>query len=287
MYKTKDRIILEVKGEILLGRVYLAAKEYLYIILDNNSKIKIRRSSSKILGHAVGRLNKQPISKNDINKWLISNTDLYSYAISDIHGCYTTFLKLLSQLKNIRHLYLLGDYVDRGPKSKEVITKLMQMRNITCLLGNHEQMMLQALKNERLYYHWFNQGGRETLESFGSELKEIPSKYINWIKKLKPFAIHNTNFVLVHGGMNLHMPGAFKKTEENVEQMVWNRDAYVQDDSPRKLVVGHTPCSLATIERSLSSNKIMIDGGCVYDRYGYLVALNLDTLEITTQKNVD
>ena len=75
------------------------------------------------------------------------------YAIGDIHGCSKTFKELLDKIGLIEgdELYLLGDYIDRGPDSKGVIDTIFELREkgfkVICLRGNHESMLLDALKN--------------------------------------------------------------------------------------------------------------------------------------------
>ena len=98
------------------------------------------------------------------------------YAISDIHGCYQTFIDLLAQLNLTKEdeLYLLGDLIDRGPNSKGVIDHVMQMQEdgykVTVLMGNHEYMFLQAIDETipycwdwRRYQLWIKNGGITTM----------------------------------------------------------------------------------------------------------------------------
>ena len=76
-----------------------------------------------------------------------------SFAITDIHGCANTLDALLDQigLSQSDHLYLLGDYIDRGPRSKEVLDILLALQRkqypMTVLRGNHEQLFLDALQS--------------------------------------------------------------------------------------------------------------------------------------------
>ena len=71
-----------------------------------------------------------------------------TYVISDIHGCYTEFLELLDKIgfSNEDELYVLGDAMDRGPEPIKVIQDLMRRANVTYILGNHDDMMLQSLR---------------------------------------------------------------------------------------------------------------------------------------------
>ena len=81
------------------------------------------------------------------------------YAISDIHGCIATFKTLLDKIKFSKEdeLYLLGDYIDRGPDSKGVIDHIWYLQKsgyqVHCLRGNHENMLLQEVINPIHYYN--------------------------------------------------------------------------------------------------------------------------------------
>ncbi len=71
-----------------------------------------------------------------------------TYVISDIHGEYELFIKLLEKIRftSADTLYVLGDVIDRGPHPIKALLKLMEMPNAVCLVGNHEVMALKCLK---------------------------------------------------------------------------------------------------------------------------------------------
>ena len=95
------------------------------------------------------------------------------FVIGDIHGCCNTFKKLLAELaiQKSDEIYCIGDYVDRGNDSKGVIDLIINLRikgyQIHTLRGNHEQMMLDSTIDEERLFHWLQNGGIETLTSFG------------------------------------------------------------------------------------------------------------------------
>lgn len=127
------------------------------------------------------------------------------YAISDIHGCFHTFKELLNKigLNKSDELYLLGDYINRGSNSKEVIDFVIDLQNqnyaIKTLKGNHEEMVFDSIELE----DWTN-GEEETLKSFGiKHLKELAKKYINWFSNLSHF-IEYDEFIFVHAGLNFN-----------------------------------------------------------------------------------
>ena len=91
------------------------------------------------------------------------------FAIGDIHGCFDTLEELVNnkiQLKKSDKLILLGDYIDRGDKSKEVVEYIIDLQkkgfNILPLMGNHEAMLLDAYDNEKNTLKWIQNGGSET-----------------------------------------------------------------------------------------------------------------------------
>ena len=74
--------------------------------------------------------------------------DIATYVVSDIHGEYELFIRLLEEirLKETDTLYVLGDILDRGSHPIRIILKLMEMPNVVCLTGNHELMALECLE---------------------------------------------------------------------------------------------------------------------------------------------
>src|SRR5687767_16013829 len=128
------------------------------------------------------------------NKWVIA----------DVHGCFATLQALVEkrlQPSPGDTLYFLGDYIDRGPSSKEVIDYIRQLQgtrlHIVALMGNHEESMIQSILEARTQkkkwlgifnttYHtrnaWYNFGGEETMRSFGvTDPISIPEEYFEWL----------------------------------------------------------------------------------------------------------
>lgn len=103
------------------------------------------------------------------------------FAISDIHGCLKTFQALLERIAFSKAdiLYLLCDYIDRGPDSRGLIDYIWKLKEagytMPCLRGNHEQMLLDEVANPN---DWFR-GEPETLRSFGVRSNSgIPGRYL-------------------------------------------------------------------------------------------------------------
>lgn len=206
-------------------------------------------------------------------------------AIGDIHGCYQELKQLIeSELKLTTNdkLILLGDYIDRGPQSKEVLDYIIHLLedgfNIIPLLGNHEDLFLKALTSFQQIATWTYNGGNTTLHSFRvNEPTEIETSYINFIKSLKLYHIED-NFIFVHAGLNDKIINPF----DDAYQMLWSRNSKYH--SPvlmgKTIIHGHTPVSVEYCKLLISSNSnvINLDTGCVYKEkqgFGKLTALDI------------
>ncbi len=223
-------------------------------------------------------------------------------AISDIHGCAKTFRTLIARLSIQKgdELFLLGDFVDRGPDSKGVVDFVMEMQasgvQVVCLRGNHEQMMLDALeKGGSDMLMWLRNGGEETLMSFGAEDRgEIEEPYLSFFHEMD--TIHQTDtYILVHAGLNFQHSDPLA---DNMAQM-WIRNWYHHIDldwlEDRKIVHGHVPTEKERLLEFFSSYQqrgvLGIDGGCVYmdtrPGMGYLCAFDLNADRLFFQPNMD
>ncbi|QNF35408.1 serine/threonine protein phosphatase [Adhaeribacter swui] len=220
------------------------------------------------------------------------------FAISDIHGCAKTFRYLVEerlQIKPTDQLFLLGDYIDRGPDSKGVIDFILELRSkgfrVTTLMGNHEAMLLQAPENAQYLSAWLRNGGQAALQSFNAkQVSDIPSVYWNFLKNLEYYK-ELPDYLLVHAGFNFKVANPFA----DFESMIWIRNFIVKEKftQGRRIVHGHTPTMDFEIKARVgppAHSVINIDGGCVYTwppGLGKLVALNLDTLELNIEENRD
>ena len=217
------------------------------------------------------------------------------FVVPDIHGCARTFSALLDKVLNLRPrdvLYLLGDYTDRGPRSKEVIDIIMGLKRkghaVHTLRGNHDDMLIRACGSLDYLRVWLLNGGRTTLESFGVEDPcEIPPSYRHFFARL-PYFIELDKFILVHAGLNLLADDPFADTEA----MLWNRSGTTDPRRTRgkTIISGHTPVSREAIRESLATGHILLDNGCVYREQpglGTLAALDLDTMSLYFMKNID
>lgn len=170
------------------------------------------------------------------------------YAIADLHGRFD-LLKLAFEkitehaLKNpiteVSKIITLGDYIDRGPQSKQVIEFLMDRQdgsqlgsNLICLKGNHEDMMVQTIRTPLDPDWWLGNGGNTTMKSYGSEVRVSPyygippvgwdphvvyPSHVEWIANL-PLYYETEKQVFVHAGIPFPDVPLDKQDEE---KMIW------------------------------------------------------------------
>ncbi len=182
------------------------------------------------------------------------------YAIGDIHGCLDQLLRLEAKIvadaaaeTGDKHLFMLGDYVDRGPDSAGVLDHIsMRSKHGIAthhLAGNHEDVMLDFLRHPHGDHEWLRFGGTQTLNSYGiytfpenrrgfaHVLKaHIPEEHITFLESL-PSLISVADICMVHAGID----SAIDLKDQKDSVLLWKRP---QDngDGPGPLVVhGHTP----------------------------------------------
>lgn len=212
------------------------------------------------------------------------------YAVGDIHGELDLLLDVLDQTKTFhrRHqnhrpawLITLGDYVDRGPNSAEVVELLMSdteplawFERRVHLLGNHDQMMTHALEGGTgdALDQWLYLGGEETLVSYGAhphDFSAIPARHVEWLKQ-RPIGLDIGGFLFAHAGIHPGRPIAEQKTTD----MLWIRDAFLDDQRTheRRVIHGH---SFEDDQPVIRPNRIGIDTGSGYPG-GRLTCLVLD-----------
>jgi serine/threonine protein phosphatase 1 len=190
------------------------------------------------------------------------------YAIGDVHGCHDKLVALMDRLDIDFYrdkLIFLGDYIDRGDATFDVVDFLLELgerhSDIIFLRGNHESMFDGFLSGKDRYTYLIN-GGQETLESYlkrGPKANDppIPSRHRRFFESLSLY--HETEaFIFVHAGLRPGVP----LERQNPEDMLWIRENFIHSDYDfgKRVVFGHTPFSAPLVQ----PNKIGIDTGAVY-----------------------
>lgn len=229
------------------------------------------------------------------------------WVIPDIHGCFQTLKQLVEDCIHLTKedsLYFLGDYIDRGPDGKSVIDYIMSLQhqgyNVRYIIGNHEDYCLKAYEQDQRRFifkgsvqkEWEKYGGKTTLKSFEVKRpRDIDKKYIEWLQGGEYF-IELDKYILVHAGMNFNIPNPF----DDVRSMMWMREFKVDSRKTggKKVIHGHVPIEYSMIETFIKSTNydfIALDNGVYYKDskagFGNLMALDLDSLELIAQPNID
>jgi serine/threonine protein phosphatase 1 len=197
-------------------------------------------------------------------------------AIGDIHGCYRALVKLMDLVSPDADdtLITLGDYTGRGDESRRVLERLVQLQqecNLVPILGNHDEMMLDAKKGPVEKSRWLDCGGFETMMSYGPDtnLSVIPVAHWRFLESCVPFFEMETHF-FVHANYEHHLP----LTDQSALTLRWLSldDAFPRPHfSGKCAVVGHTPqMHGAVLEHEYLK---AIDTGCGFG--GRLTALEM------------
>jgi serine/threonine protein phosphatase 1 len=166
-------------------------------------------------------------------------------AIGDIHGCSAALASLLEAIAPDAGdtIVTLGDYVDRGPNSREVIeilAALSQRTNLIAIQGNHEQMMLEVIRGEAPYHGWVQHGGIDTLDSYGftGRLDFLPPEHEAFFDSMVDYYETDTHFFL-HANYEEDLP----LDDQEIDVIRWRslRDGIPGPHISGKIaVVGHT-----------------------------------------------
>lgn len=240
------------------------------------------------------------MNKNEIGLFISPEGARNRWVIPDIHGCLASFEALLEKIDctSQDQIFLLGDYVDRGPQSRGVLLHIMAMQlggyQIFPLRGNHEAMLLEAHSeyDSKMFARFlkFNKWS-EYLEK-----EPLSPQLIQFLNSL-PYFYNVGNALLVHAGLDFESAFPFFDTQA----MLWIRD-WDPSHIPEgflPIIHGHTPRPLPEIRTAIKNNKLKIplDNGCVfarrspknpkYEGLGHLCAYNLDTRQLLVQENID
>lgn len=209
-------------------------------------------------------------------------TGVRIYAVGDVHGRADLLDRVLSRIDahvaarpatRPVHVFV-GDYIDRGPASREVLELLLnceQGREMVFIKGNHENSLLDFLQDPSVFQDWSRMGGIETLMSYGlkptinadpTTQKELaaalssalPTAHRHFLDRLVP-SFTCGGFFFTHAGVRPGIP----LLEQRDEDLMWIRDDFLlhEEDFGKIVVHGHTPVR----ELDIRSNRINIDTG--------------------------
>ncbi|HUO05595.1 MAG TPA: metallophosphoesterase family protein [Candidatus Binataceae bacterium] len=204
------------------------------------------------------------------------------FAIGDVHGCADEVAAILNEIKPVAGdtVVFIGDYVDRGPSSRDVIELALDLERgpaeCVFLKGNHEDMMLSFLGKPGNYGESFLfNGGIVTLDSYGVKEDDleaaavhIPDSHMKFLDRLATSYLRPP-YLFVHAGI---MP-LRQLEEQQVEDMLWIRQEFIfqPHNLGATVVFGHTPMRGVMIDLPY---KLGIDTGLVYGGKLTCVELN-------------
>lgn len=219
-----------------------------------------------------------------------------AYVIGDIHGRADLLAQLLdkvafdAQSANAHNfLIYLGDYVDRGPQSREVVDLILstQLKNFTQvhLMGNHEEFLLRFLETPEQSAAWLEYGGKETLLSYGVSIplgvlsppklktaahglaNALPAQHLAFYQHLQD-CYELGDYFFTHAGIAPNRP-LHRQTGEDLR---WIREPFLAHVKPYTKIVVHGHTITETPE--FHSNRIAIDTGAYHS--GRLTCLVLE-----------
>jgi serine/threonine protein phosphatase 1 len=135
-----------------------------------------------------------------------------TYVIPDIHGRYDLLVDALADITAGSEpgvIVTIGDYVDKGPQSKQVIDRLLAGIaggwNFVALKGNHDVLMVRALREPSKMAAWIEKGGDAALASYGGDPANVPQRHIAWLDQLRLMHI-DAHRLYVHAGVDPEIP---------------------------------------------------------------------------------
>ncbi|WP_051203301.1 metallophosphoesterase family protein [Hugenholtzia roseola] len=225
------------------------------------------------------------------------------FAISDIHGCARTLYALIDKigLTTQDQLFLLGDYINKGPDSKGVLDFILKLKQkkyqIFALRGNHEEILIQSQqkilieKQQNTYPNYPTYPNTRKLKNILDERGLLLPQYRDFFYNLDYYFEIN-NFLLVHAGFDFSQANPFL----DKQKMLWTRyfEPDIQVVGNKRIIHGHVPEYLQFIKDDIEYGNpvICIDNGCVHHTrkaagLGNLVALDLDQMDIIAQENIE
>lgn len=247
--------------------------------------------------------------------------------IADVHGCFDTLMELMKQFPEGEEVCFVGDLIDRGPKSKEVV-EFVKNGGYHCVLGNHEQLMVEGLKEfsmgkyDNMYECWMGNGGDKTAESYAGHNK-LMRTHIEWFRTLpllKTFEFPDHKDLLVTHAPSVDYIDRYFDYQERLRQplsnlsqidrealnmevgsfvdwMIWNRQPPKQGSEKYFGVSGHNVWNTMSFADPLTKCVIFektrgfasIDTGVCFpeEPFGILTAIQYPSLKLFQQPLID
>ena len=192
-------------------------------------------------------------------------SDRRYFVVGDIHGCYLKLKRLMEKLDwtpgGDDLLIFLGDYIDRGPQSYEVIDTLADLAerasNVVPLLGNHEEMFLSFLDGSLVPASLYDNGLAATVKTFSAPGQRLSLDHLRFLRDLVPF-YETDDFIFVHAGLQPGLPLA----GQSLNDLLWIRDEFLHSDFDfgKAVIFGHTPFKTPF----LAPGRLGLDTGAVF-----------------------
>ena len=226
------------------------------------------------------------------------------YVMSDIHGCYEQYEKMLKRISFSENdvLYILGDVVDRGPNGMKILLDIGKRENVYLFRGNHDQQAAILLSNlyrledgncpkelVKVYELWLSDGGMPTLKeylSLSEEERKVVHKVLSNGLTSKEIEVNGKTFLLAHTVPEVDIICDYEE---------WTLDDYILGEpdyeevyfDDKYIITGHTPTGYIDPNFAgkiwMGNHHIAIDCGVVF---GYtLGCLCLDTMEEFYEKD--
>lgn len=212
----------------------------------------------------------------------MTTNSLRRIVIGDVHGHYNGLMNLLEAIAphSEDEVYFLGDLIDRGPHSAQVV-EFVKNSPYQSLLGNHEQLLLESFPNGQIYspalQAWLQSGGQATIASYGDA--GILLEHIDWLRTL-PTHLDLGDIWLVHAGVHPDMP----LQQQTSHEFCWIREEFHNSSQPyfanKTIITGHT---ITFTFPGVTPGAIVkgqgwlgIDTGAYHPKSGWLTALDVD-----------
>ena len=167
----------------------------------------------------------------------------FTYVIGDIHGLDDLLSAALAEITARARgeagvIIALGDYVDKGPQSRQVIERLLPGIggdwNFVALKGNHDAMMVEGLRDPSKLTGWLEKGGDAALTSYGGDPAAVPQAHIAWLDQLQLTHV-DAHRLYVHAGVEPGVP----LNQQSETTLLWKRYPKGQPDGFGELHVVH------------------------------------------------